>query len=176
MDQSRSDSGVITSCAMGVITVWQTVVYAIAALFILWLRLCRVRVESHNMFTSIALYPRLSVYLCLSLDLLCVLGVLAFASTQRHNKWRQRHDVNHSQQHLQGMALTHQLLVFVLALSENAPTYDNTFTTVRFRGLLQLRFEYDSSAIRARYNILRGVMCFRAIMYMSILLGCCRML
>ena len=54
-------------------------------------------------------------------------------------------------------------------------------------GLLQLRFEhdsstirlrdaYDSSAIRARYNILRGVMCFRAIMNMSILLRCCRML
>jgi len=73
-------------------------------------------------------------------------------------------------------------------------------------GLLQLRFEYDSStirlrdaydssAIRARYNILRGVMCFRAIIYIfirtncshktnkathimnvSILLRCCRML
>ena len=62
----------------------------------------------------------------------------------------------------------------------------------RLKGLLQLRFEherleynsstirlrdaYDSSAIRARYNILRGVMCFRAIMNMSILLRCCRML
>ena len=50
-------------------------------------------------------------------------------------------------------------------------------------GLLQSRFgyntlrdAYDSSAIRARYNILRGVMCFRAIMNMSILLRCCRML
>jgi len=31
-------------------------------------------------------------------------------------------------------------------------------------------------AIRARYNILRGVMCFRAIMNMTILLRCCRML
>ena len=38
------------------------------------------------------------------------------------------------------------------------------------------RDAYDSSAIRARYNILRGVMCFRAIMNMSILLCCCRML
>jgi len=45
-----------------------------------------------------------------------------------------------------------------------------------FMGLLQLRFEHDSSTIRARYNILRGVMCFRAIMNMSILLRCCRML
>ena len=43
-------------------------------------------------------------------------------------------------------------------------------------GLLQLRFECDSSAIRARYNILRGVLFFRAIMNMSILLRCCRML
>ena len=63
--------------------------------------------------------------------------------------------------------------------------------------LLQLRFEYDSSAIRARfdyeayemptirvrYNILqhptrslRGVMRFRAIMNMSILLRCCTVL
>jgi len=39
-----------------------------------------------------------------------------------------------------------------------------------------VRFEYDSSAIRARYNIVRGVMCFRAIMNMSILSRCCRML
>jgi len=31
-------------------------------------------------------------------------------------------------------------------------------------------------AIRARYNILRGVVCFGAIMNMSILLRCCRML
>ena len=41
---------------------------------------------------------------------------------------------------------------------------------------IRARFEYDSSAIRARYNILRGVMCFRAIMNMSILSRCCRML
>jgi len=37
-------------------------------------------------------------------------------------------------------------------------------------------FEYDSTTIRVRYNILRGVMCFRAIMNMSILSRCCRML
>ena len=37
-------------------------------------------------------------------------------------------------------------------------------------------YNCDSSTIRARYNILRGVMCFRAIMNMSILLCCCRML
>jgi len=43
-------------------------------------------------------------------------------------------------------------------------------------GLLQLRYEHDSSTIRARHNILRGVMCFRAIMNMSILSRCCRML
>ena len=43
-------------------------------------------------------------------------------------------------------------------------------------GLLQLRYEHDSSTIRARYNILRGVMCFRAIMNMSTLSCCCRML
>ena len=43
-------------------------------------------------------------------------------------------------------------------------------------GLLQLRYEHDSSTIRVRYNILRGVMCFRAIMNMSILSCCCRML
>jgi len=43
-------------------------------------------------------------------------------------------------------------------------------------GLLQLRYEHDSSTIRARYNILRGVMCFRAIMNMSILSRGCRML
>jgi len=47
---------------------------------------------------------------------------------------------------------------------------------LRVLGLLQLRYEHDSSAIRARYNILRGVMCFRAIMNMSILSRCCRML
>ena len=52
----------------------------------------------------------------------------------------------------------------------------------------QQRFRLDSDpqqvdslmgllrAIRARYNILRGVLCFRAIMNMSILLRCCRML
>jgi len=33
-----------------------------------------------------------------------------------------------------------------------------------------------TTAIRARYNIPRGVMCFRAIMNVSILLRCCRML
>ena len=64
----------------------------------------------------------------------------------------------------------------------------------RVMGLLQLRYEHDSSTIRlrfdydsattryemrtirVRYNILRGVMCFRAIMNMSILSRCCRML
>ena len=45
-----------------------------------------------------------------------------------------------------------------------------------FIGLLQLRYEHDSSTLRARYNIPRGVMCFRAIMNMSILSRCCRML
>ena len=52
--------------------------------------------------------------------------------------------------------------------------------TGRFNGPITIsiraRFEYDSSAIRARYNIVRGVMCFRAIMNMSILSRCCRML
>jgi len=43
-------------------------------------------------------------------------------------------------------------------------------------GLLQLRYEHDSTTIRVRYNILRGVMRFRAIMNMSILARCCRML
>jgi len=42
--------------------------------------------------------------------------------------------------------------------------------------VIRARFEYDSSTNRARYNILRGVMCFRAIMNMSILSRCCRML
>ena len=46
----------------------------------------------------------------------------------------------------------------------------------RLMGLLQLRYEHDSTTIRVRYNILRGVMCFRAIMNMSILSRCCRML
>jgi len=41
---------------------------------------------------------------------------------------------------------------------------------------IRARFEYDSTTIRARYNILRGVMCFRAIINMSILSRCCRML
>ena len=43
-------------------------------------------------------------------------------------------------------------------------------------GYNTLRDAYDSSAIRARYNIVRGVMCFRAIMNMSILSRCCRVL
>ena len=47
---------------------------------------------------------------------------------------------------------------------------------ILFMGLLQLRYEHDSTTIRVRYNILRGVMCFRAIMNMSILSRCCRML
>ena len=65
---------------------------------------------------------------------------------------------------------------------------------VLLMGLLQLRYEHDSSTIRlrfdydsattryemrtirVRYNTLRGVMCFRAIMNMSILSRCCRML
>ena len=41
---------------------------------------------------------------------------------------------------------------------------------------IRARFEYDSTTIRVRYNILRGVMCIRAIMNMSILSRCCRML
>jgi len=41
---------------------------------------------------------------------------------------------------------------------------------------IRARFDYDSTTIRVRYNILRGVMCFRAIMNMSILLRRCRML
>jgi len=48
---------------------------------------------------------------------------------------------------------------------------------------IRVRFDYDSATtryemrtIRVRYNILRGVMCFRAIMNMSILSRCCRML
>jgi len=46
-------------------------------------------------------------------------------------------------------------------------------------GLLQLRYEHDSSTIRARYNILRGVMCFRAIEHVNSfalredVVGCC---
>ena len=59
--------------------------------------------------------------------------------------------------------------------------YDSgAYTRVQFlravMGLLQLRYEHDSTTIRVRYNILRGVMCFRAIMNMSILSRCCRML
>jgi len=46
----------------------------------------------------------------------------------------------------------------------------------RLMGLLQLRYEHDSTTIRVRYNIVRGVMCFRAIMNMSILSRCYRML
>jgi len=41
---------------------------------------------------------------------------------------------------------------------------------------IRVRFDYDLTTIRARYNILRGVMCFRAIMNTSILSRCCRML
>ena len=41
---------------------------------------------------------------------------------------------------------------------------------------IRVRFDYDSTTIRLRYNILRGVMCLRAIMNMSILSRCCRML
>jgi len=53
---------------------------------------------------------------------------------------------------------------------------DDPLQGIALMGLLQLRYEHDSSTIRARYDILRGVMCFRAIMSMSILLRCCRML
>jgi len=48
--------------------------------------------------------------------------------------------------------------------------------SIELMGLLQLRYEHDSTTIRVRYNILRGVMCFRAIINMSILSRCCRML
>ena len=51
-----------------------------------------------------------------------------------------------------------------------------TWTEEQFALLLWAYYNCDSSAIRARYNILRGIMCFRAIMNMSILLRCCRML
>jgi len=44
------------------------------------------------------------------------------------------------------------------------------------RSELTTRYVPITIAIRARYNILRGVMCFRAILNMSILLRCCRML
>ena len=53
--------------------------------------------------------------------------------------------------------------------------YDSTTIRLRF-GYNTLRDAYDSTTIRGRYNILRGVMCFRAIMNMSILSRCCRML
>jgi len=53
--------------------------------------------------------------------------------------------------------------------------YDSSTIRARF-GYEMLRDAYDSSAILARYNIVRGVMCFRAIMNMSVLLRCCRML
>ena len=53
--------------------------------------------------------------------------------------------------------------------------YDSTTIRLRF-GYNTLRDAYDSTTIRARYNILRGVMCFRAIMNMSILSRCRRML
>ena len=49
--------------------------------------------------------------------------------------------------------------------------YDSTTIRLRF-GYNTLRDAYDSTTIRARYNILRGVMCFRAIMNMSILSRC----
>jgi len=54
--------------------------------------------------------------------------------------------------------------------------WKNTITCGPITIAIRARFEYDSSAIRARYNIVRGVMCFRAIMNMSILSRCCRML
>jgi len=55
--------------------------------------------------------------------------------------------------------------------------YEHDSSTIRARfGYNTLRDAYDSATIRARYNILRGVMCFRAIMNMSILSRCCRML
>ena len=56
-------------------------------------------------------------------------------------------------------------------------SYEHDSSTIRARfGYNTLRDAYDSSTNRARYNILRGVMCFRAIMNMSILSRFCRML
>jgi len=49
------------------------------------------------------------------------------------------------------------------------PGCSTSLCTTVFKGPITI-------AIRAQYNILRGVMCFRAIMNMSILLRCCRML
>jgi len=44
----------------------------------------------------------------------------------------------------------------------NAP--EDAIMAIAVMGLLHLRYEHDSTTIRVRYNILRGVMCFRAIM------------
>ena len=67
------------------------------------------------------------------------------------------------------------LLVPLMGLLQLRFEHDSSTIRARF-GYNTLRDAYDSSAIRARCNILRGVMCFRAIMNMSILLRCCRML
>ena len=68
------------------------------------------------------------------------------------------------------------LVAHLLAVTVSPAKTAEPIEIIPLMGLLQLRFEHDSSTIRARYNILRGVMCFRAIMNMSILLRCCRML
>ena len=61
--------------------------------------------------------------------------------------------------------------LLLLLLLCRADDYDLHYGPITIA--IRARFEYDSSAIRARYNILRGVMCFRAIMNMSILTGMC---
>ena len=63
-----------------------------------------------------------------------------------------------------------------LSVCSSWPNWPITIAIWSRFGYEMLRDAYDSSAIRARYNILRGVMCFRTIMNMSILLRCCRML
>ena len=72
------------------------------------------------------------------------------------------------------LAMRHRLQWFIHHLvhgyEEKHPLYGPITIAIR------ARFEYDSTTIRARYNILRGVMCFRAIMNTSILSRCCRML
>ena len=55
--------------------------------------------------------------------------------------------------------------------------YNCDTSTIRVRfDYVSATTRYEMRTIRVRYNILRGVMCFRAIMNMSILSRCCRML
>ena len=61
--------------------------------------------------------------------------------------------------------------------TQSVAAYGPITIAIRARfGYNTLRDAYDSSAIRARYNIVRGVTCFRAIMNMSTLSRCCRVL